>query len=219
MKKILAISILLICSSTFSLLAQNKPAFLDDVQTIKNYDKIYEPPIDPVLFIGSSSIRKWPDIQKDFCNHTVVNRGIGGAVINDIIYYADDIIFPYHPKQIIIYVGENDVPDEQTTADSIFLRFKNLYTLLRSKLPSIPIDYIAIKPSPSRVQFLEKAKRANALISSFLKKESNAAFINIFDKMISKEGKPRPELFVNDMLHMNTAGYEIWRKAVKPYLL
>ena len=88
MKKKLAISILLICISTFSLLSQNKPAFLDDVQAIKNYDKIYEPPIDPVLFIGSSSIRKWPDIQKDFCNHTVVNRGIGGAVINDIISLA-----------------------------------------------------------------------------------------------------------------------------------
>lgn len=219
MKKIIRIGLALMLNCILNVKAQTKPPFWDDVQTIKSYDKIYEPARNPVLFIGSSSIRKWPNLQKDFCNNTIINRGIGGAVINDIIFYAHDIVFPYHPKQIIIYVGENDVPDTATTADSIFIRFKRLYNLLRSQLPHAPIDYIAIKPSPSRVKFIEKAKKANLLISTFLKKEPNTVFIDVFSLMINKEGKPMPELFVSDMLHMNEAGYNIWKQAVHPHLI
>jgi len=36
--------------------------------------------------------------------------------------------------------------------------------------------------------------------------------------MLDAEGKPRKELFVEDMLHMNKSGYEIWQKALEPVL-
>lgn len=98
----------IICLFIVSVNAQAKHAYWDDVQTIKNYDKMYKPPVHPVLFVGSSSIRKWDDAQHVFAKYNVLNRGVGGAVINDIIYYADDLIFAYQPKQIVIYVGEND---------------------------------------------------------------------------------------------------------------
>ena len=199
--------------------AQAKHSFWDEVQTIRRYDKVYAPPENPILFAGSSSIRKWPNLQKDFCGHVVLNRGIGGAVINDIIYFANDILFPYHPQQIILYVGENDLLEKGITADSIFLRFKNLYSLIRGRLPDIPIDYIAIKPSPSRAQYLPMAKQVNLLIAQFLQKEVNGKFIDIFPQMLNNDGKPRQELFVSDMLHMNAAGYATWTKIVAPYLI
>lgn len=180
---------------------------------------MYSPPVSPILFVGSSSIRMWPDLENTFADYVVLNRGVGGAIINDVIFYADDIIFPYNPRQIIIYVGENDLPDENNTADSVFHRFKNLYKIIRNRLPNVPIAYIAIKPSPSREKYVGKAKEVNGLISRFLKDEPNAEFIDIFTPMITKGGNNRPELFVEDMLHMNKEGYKIWRKAVEPYLL
>lgn len=198
--------------------AQDKPDFWDDVQTIQKYDDIYAPPSNPVLFVGSSSIRKWSSLQRDFGSYMVMNRGVGGFVTNDLIFYADDLIFKYHPRQLIIYVGENDVPQKTTTADTILSRFIKLYTLIRSKLPDIPIGYIALKPSPSRAQFYQKAKEANDMIKEFLKGQKNTRFIDVFTPMYNN-GKGRPELFVEDMLHMNEKGYEIWRKLVKPYLL
>ncbi|MDY0903543.1 GDSL-type esterase/lipase family protein [Pedobacter sp. CFBP9032] len=218
MKKILFTLILspFLFIATF---AQNKPAFWDDVQTIKKYDQMYKPPVHPVLFVGSSSIRKWDDLTQVFAKYNALNRGIGGAVTNDITFYLNDIVFPYQPRQIVLYVGENDLPDAQTTPDSVLNRTVNLYKAIRAKLPNVPIVYISIKPSPSRNAFKEKAIASNALIKTFLSKEANTKYVDVYSLMLTRDGKLRPELFVEDMLHMNAAGYAIWRKAVAPYLV
>jgi lysophospholipase L1-like esterase len=216
MKKLLILVCLVITVQT--LFAQNKPYF-DDVQTIKKYDQMYEPPYQPILFIGSSSIRKWNDLERTFADYVVLNRGIGGAVVNDITYYLNDLVFPYHPRQIVIYVGENDLTDEKSTADSVLNRTKLLIEGIRAKLPEIPILYISMKPSPSREKFQSKAVEANKLIREYVQTDKNITFIDIFSLMLTEEGKLRPELFVGDMLHMNGEGYKIWRAAVAPYLL
>jgi lysophospholipase L1-like esterase len=212
----------LICFFALSLavcITVHAQKFQDDVNTILQYDKMYTPPANPILFTGSSSIRKWEDLERTFAGYIAMNRGIGGAVTNDIIYHANDLIFSYHPREIVLYVGENDLVENGVTADSVFNRFRQLYTLIRSKLPAIPIVYISIKPSPSREQFLPVAKAANALIKAYIAQQSHITYVDVFSQMLGKDGKPRRELFVEDMLHMNAKGYAIWLKAVKPYLL
>jgi len=217
MKKIL---LLISCFFLFvlSVSAQTKPPFWDDVQTIKKYDQMFKPPVNPVLFVGSSSIRKWDDLTQVFAKYNALNRGIGGAVINDITFYLNDVVFPYQPRQIVLYVGENDIVNDKVTADTVLNRTITLFKAIRAKLPNTPIAYISIKPSPSRDKFREKAVASNALIQKFLAGEANTSFIDIFPKMLDN-GKSRSELFVGDMLHMNPDGYAIWEKAVKPYLI
>lgn len=215
-KYLLSIIAFFLISTAYS---QNKHAFWDDVQTIKSYDKLFAPPAQPILFVGSSSIRKWVNLQTSFGNYTVMNRGIGGAITDDITYYLNDIVFPYQPRQIVLFVGENDLPNPTTTPDSILDKTKKLYNAIRSKLPGVPIVYISIKPSPSRDQFMQKAKDTNKLIESFFASQENVKYVDVYKLMLTKEGKSRPELFGKDMLHMNEAGYAIWEKAVWPYLL
>lgn len=200
-----------------SIVAQTQP-FWNDVQAIKKFDQMYQSPKHPILFVGSSSIRKWDGLQVAFGKKNVLNRGIGGAVVNDIIFYLNDIVFPYEPRQIILYVGENDLVNEESTTDSIVNRTVKLYRLIRAKLPSVPIAYISMKPSPSRDQFQAKAKQCNFLIKSFLSNQKNTAFIDIFTPMI-ENGKSRPELFVEDQLHLNEKGYALWEEKVRPYLV
>jgi lysophospholipase L1-like esterase len=213
------LSLFLISFLTITAFAQNKPNFWDDVQTIKKYDQMYKAPVHPVLFVGSSSIRKWDDCTQVFAKYNALNRGIGGAVINDITYYLNDVVFPYQPKQIVLYVGENDLVNEAVTPDTVLNRTIRLYEGIRAKLPNVPIVYISIKPSPSRDKYKEKAVASNSLIKKFLAGEANVKFVDVYPLMLTKDGKLRPELFVGDMLHMNAAGYAIWRKAVEPYLL
>lgn len=208
-----------VCLIQFNLFAQDKHAFWQDVQIIKNYDKMYKPPVHPILFVGSSSIRKWDNLQLDFGKYNVLNRGIGGAVINDISFYLNDIVFAYEPRQIVLYVGENDVVNEANTADTIVNRTIRLYSLIRAKMPDVPLVYISMKPSPSREKFVQKVIDANSKIKAYFEKEKNAAYVDIFPLMLDKKGKMRTELFVSDMLHMQPKGYAIWKKAVKPYLL
>ena len=212
----LVASLLFILHSSSS--AQHKPPFYDDVQAIKGYDKVYSPPQHPILFIGSSSIRLWVNFAKTFNKYVVLNRGIGGAVTNDTDRYLDDLVFPYEPKQVVIYVGENDVIKANGGAE-IFEDFKKLYTHLRTGLPSTPVIYIAIKGSPSRAEHLPKVVEANALIKTYIETASNIIFLDVYRPMLTKKGEMRPELFKEDMLHMNADGYKIWNKLLIPHLL
>lgn len=215
MKQIL---ILIFIAAGISAFTQNKPAYWEDVEALRHFDNMYQYPAHPIVFVGSSSIRKWDGLQVAFGKYNVINRGIGGAVVNDITFYLNDLVFKYNPRQIVIYVGENDLVSDNVTADTVLHRTKKLFSEIRKKLPDTPVVYIAMKPSPSRDKFMPKAKAANALVQKFLSTEKNCVFVDIYNPML-KDGKSRPEFFVEDMLHMNQAGYALWEKKVKKYLL
>lgn len=197
---------------------QNHPPFWNDIQRFKQQDSLHQPQRHAILFIGSSSFTKWTDVQQYFPGLPVINRGFGGSTLPDVIRYANDIIFPYQPKQIVIYCGDNDAASSGITADSIFQRFKTLYGLIRSRLPKTKVTYISIKPSPSREKLMPVMEKANWQIQSFLETQRRASFVDVYHLMLDDHGLPRKELFLPDMLHMKPDGYAIWQKAIRPYL-
>ena len=200
--------------------AQNAPAFWQDIVSFKKKDSAQMPPTNAILFVGSSSFTKWQDVQNYFPGYTIVNRGFGGSILLDVIRYTYDIIIPYHPKQVVIYCGENDL----ASADSIPVvevvnRFKTLFSMIRTNLPEANITFVSIKPSPVRASIQGKVINANGQIKSFIAAQKNANFINVYDPMLDANGQMREELYVGDRLHMKPAGYAIWQKAILPYLL
>src|SRR6476661_167550 len=111
------------------------PPFWNDIVAFKNKDAATPPPQHAILFVGSSSFTKWTDVQDYFPGYTIINRGFGGSTLLDQIRYADDIIFPYQPKQIVIYCGENDLASSDTvTAALVFQRFETLYKTIRARM-------------------------------------------------------------------------------------
>jgi lysophospholipase L1-like esterase len=201
------------------LFAQDKPAFWNDVQSFKRQDSVHFPGANKILFIGSSSFTNWKDVQDYFPSYAVINRGFGGSTLIDQIRYIEDVIYPYKPKQILIYCGENDLASSDTvTAKMVYNRFVQLFNLIRKKQPNVPIAYISMKPSPSRQLLLAKMREGNAMILRFLKTKKQTAYIDVYKDMIDDEGKPRQELFLGDNLHMNKSGYAIWKKVIEPYL-
>ena len=206
--------------------AVTNPPFWEDIQNFKKQDSINPPPKNAILFVGSSSFTKWQDVQDYFPGYTIVNRGFGGSTLPDLIRYANDIIFPYQPKQIIIYCGENDLASSDTvTATIVVDRFKKLYQMIREKTEA-PVVYISMKPSPSRRHLFQKMREANQSIALFLGENNiptNAAYKNIYidvhQKMLNKDGEPIPEIYLEDSLHMNAKGYAIWKKEIEPYLI
>ncbi len=199
--------------------AQNTP-FYSEIQDFKKQDSIHFPPKHAILFLGSSSFRKWEDVQKYFAGYKIINRGFGGSTIPDAIRYANEIVFPYEPKQVVIYEGDNDLASsDKITADSVLNRFEKLFSLIRTHLPHTSIAFVSIKPSPSREKLMPEMQEANSLIKEFLKNKKNTAFIDVYHKMLNKNGTPDKSLFIEDELHMNAKGYAIWQKITEPYLL
>lgn len=196
--------------------------FLDEIGNFRKADSASYPfnGKHPIVFTGSSSFRKWEHIQSDFSAYPVLNRGFGGSTLPDVIRYADDVIFKYSPKQVVIYCGENDLAaSDSITGNIVFNRFKELFTLIRSRLPFASVVYVSIKPSPSRQKIQPQVIVANKLISNFLKKQERTAYVDVYNPMLNADGTMRKELFVSDDLHMNEQGYALWKKLIEPYLI
>ncbi|MFT4190059.1 MAG: SGNH/GDSL hydrolase family protein [Comamonas sp.] len=181
-------------------------------------DRAKPPPQDGVLFVGSSTVRLWSTLKADFpyIEH-VINRGFGGSTMADNAYFVDRLVFPYRPRLLLIYAGDNDLAmgrgPERVLAD-----FTAFFEAVRKELPQTRITYISIKPSPSRANLSAKIALTNALIQRFLETRPNTDYVDIYHPMLDGQGKPRPELFLQDQLHMNRAGYDIWKNVIAAHL-
>lgn len=204
--------------ATFVSAQQSCPAFWSDIQQFQKADSEKPPAKGSILFVGSSSFTKWTDVQDYFPGFPIINRGFGGSQLTDVIRYAYDVILPYAPRQVVIYCGENDLASPSMTAGEVVLRLKTLFGLIRQNLPATTIDFVSLKPSPSRAQYFDKFKEANAQIRAFLAKQKNAGFIDVYGVMLNADGQPKSEIFLSDNLHMNPKGYQIWQKQILPFL-
>lgn len=193
--------------------------FADEINAFRKQDSASFPPKNAILFTGSSSFRLWRNIESYFPGYTLINRGFGGSTLPDLIRYTPDIIFPYEPRQIIIYCGENDFAADTTLYPvQVAARFEELFALIRSKYPKVPVAYVSMKPSPSRQHLMARYNVANVMIRNFLKKKRRTSFIDVYHAMLLPDGKPMPDIFISDNLHMNEKGYAIWQKIITPYL-
>jgi len=203
-----------------SITSAQAPAFYDDIQTFKKQDSSSFPTKQAILFIGSSSFTKWTDVQDYFPTYKIINRGFGGSELTDIIRYANEVIIPYQPKQVVIYCGENDLASSDTvTAQMVLNRFKKLFTIIRKNNPSVSVAFVSLKPSPSRRHLWPKMIQANQLIKNYLSTKKKTAFIDVYNKMFNRDGTVMQDIFIEDNLHMNAKGYAIWQKAIEPYLI
>lgn len=196
------------------------PPFWDEISAFKHQDSIHPPPARPILFVGSSSFRFWKTVGEAFPGYPIINRGFGGSSFPHVIQYSPDIIFPYNPKQIVIYCGDNDLAGSDTvTGEVVYNRFVELYKTIRSRLKKVDVLFVSIKPSPSRARLMPRMEDANSRIAAFLKTQKHAAFVDVYHLMLTPDGQPVDDLFTGDKLHMNAKGYAIWQKAIQPYLL
>ena len=105
-----------------------------EIRAFEKRDGIHPPPQNAVLFIGSSSFRKWTAMAEDFPGIQVINRGFGGSEIDDSTSFAERIIFPYHPRIIVLYAGDNDLAAGKSPA-AIVAEYTNFVSVVHGRLP------------------------------------------------------------------------------------
>jgi lysophospholipase L1-like esterase len=172
---------------------------------------------NPVVFVGSSSIRIWKTLKEDFPKHRVLNRGFGGSYITDAVHFADRLVIRHKPSFIVVYTGGNDLGAGRTP-QQVFEGYKALVGKIRAALPDTPIAYISIAGNPKRWYQVTEVIQTNALIDAYTKTNPGLLFIDVFHPMLAGDGKPRPEIFSQDRLHMNAAGYKLWTEIVGRHL-
>jgi lysophospholipase L1-like esterase len=193
------------------------PAFEPEIAAIEARDRSAQPPHGGIVFVGSSSIRLWPNLTSDFPNAPVLNNGFGGSTLPDVIYYAPRLVLPYSPRLIVLYAGDNDLAAGRTP-EQVLGDYTAFVRLVRQTLPATRVIFISIKPSPSRWALAAPTRAANALIAQAIMRDTLATYVDVFTPMLGASGRPRPELFQADSLHMTPVGYALWRARLAPLI-
>ncbi|OZI21487.1 GDSL family lipase [Bordetella genomosp. 9] len=181
-------------------------------------DQAHPPTPGGVLFVGSSSIRLWNGLETEFQSlPVVVKRGFGGSRMLDCTRHLHQLVEPYKPRLVLVYAGDNDLA-EGRTPEQVLQAFTAFVEGVRTSLPSTRIAYISIKPSPSRVSLMPQIRETNELIHAYTLKTRNTDFIDIYTPMLDAAGQPRPELFREDLLHLNPQGYALWKRVITAHL-
>jgi len=212
-----ALSSLAILFCGLFLNAQVPERFLNEVMEIqKKNDSLWDTSKPTLVFTGSSSIRMWKDLQERFPNQQVLNTGFGGSQFSDLELYLDELILNYDPVKVFIYEGDNDV-SAKVKLRNIVDTSERILNVLQQKKQDMRIVLISAKPSISRWELRRKYRRLNRKLSRLAEKTNGVDFVDVWYPMLIKR-KVKQDIFIEDGLHMNTKGYDIWYEVLKTHV-
>jgi lysophospholipase L1-like esterase len=186
------------------------------IAAMEKRDKDSPPREGGIFFCGSSSIVRW-DLAKSFPGLGVVQRGFGGSQVADSTHFAPRIILPYKPATIVFYAGDNDIGSGKAP-EKVHEDFLAFAAAVHKELPKTRIVFLSIKPSIARWKKIDQVRKVNALVEASSKKDERLVYLDVGSVLLGKDGKPRPELFVKDGLHLSAKGYRLWTEKVRPLL-
>ena len=187
-----------------------------DIQALEKLDQQQQDPAHAVLFLGSSSIRRWDSIAKDMAPYPVIQRGYGGAKYSDLAVFIERLLGSHQFDAVAIFVG-NDIAGkkEDKTADEVLRLIKIVVAKIHEKKADAPIFLIAVTPTISRFAAWGKIKQVNSLMESYSQSEKLVHYIGTAEHFLDSANKPIDKYFVADKLHLNSDGYRVWSGIIK----
>ncbi len=190
------------------------------IRSFEAQDRLEPPTRGMIVFTGSSSFTLWSTMERDLAPLPVLNRGFGGARMQDVVHYADRVILPYQPRAVVLFAGTNDIAwPKPATAQQVYEGYLAFLQCIQAKLPETPIYFVAITPTPSRWEYWSVVQEANRLIEEHTLSDACLHFINLTDQLLGPDGKPDCSLYRLDQLHPNQKGYKKWTAVIKRRLM
>ena len=181
-------------------------------------DATNPPPRQPIVFTGSSSFRMWKELPEDYPGMRVMNRGFGGCQLSDVAEHFERVILRYEPRQVVLYCGANDIAAKKSV-ETVVADLKGVVERIHRDLPKTQVAFVSIALNPARWEQREKVVAANAQIAAYMSADPRRRYVDVTRAMLGSDGTPKPEIFLNDRLHMNRLGYEIWKPIIGSVLV
>jgi lysophospholipase L1-like esterase len=191
--------------------------FEKNVVAYEAADKGSAPPQSAILLVGDSQFYRWKTLAEDLPGYTIVNRGIDSFTTDDLVFFADRLVLPYKPRLIVVHVGGNDVNNGKTP-EQVLLACQAFVAKVRAALPDVPIAFSSLTPGPARWSQAAQRQAANRLIKNYAAATPGLLFVDLWDAMLTPDGQPREDIWVEDRVHPNHAGYLLRVRIMKPIL-
>jgi beta-glucosidase len=175
--------------------------------------------VGSVVFLGDSITEMWSTLATDFPKYRVANRGIGGDITSGVLYRLRADVLSLNPEAIVLLIGTNDVGDGADGED-VAANIRLILLAIKNYNPKLKVIVCKVMPrgDGNPQVYTEKIQKANALVEQFVKGQPNFVMCDTWGIFADDKGSPKAEDFRPDHLHLNAAGYVVWKKALDPLL-
>lgn len=177
-------------------------------------DQVDPPAQGSLVFLGSSSIRRWESVTRDFADYKVIQRGYGGALITDLTPMIPWVVTPYNPSAVVVWGGTNDLTAGRSGMQ-VHADFTNFLNTLRKDLPNVPLFYLGITPTPANSATTTERQAANTLIQATIGTDPNSHYVDLPAYFNTLTPTELEDIYV-DPVHLNRAGYAKWLEIIRP---
>lgn len=188
----------------------------EEVQTLLSRNE----PKDAIAFYGSSTFTIWGHdrLAHDMSPITVVNRGFGGSTAHEAEYYYEKLIKPLKPKTLVWYEGDNDLASDYTPQEVMELTIA-LFNRIRGDFSEISFVVVSVKKSLSRENLWNMIDKYNFLMAEYVNKSDDMVLFDIKSVTHDEKGNAKKDIYIEDGLHFNDKGYELFATQIKSTLL
>lgn len=182
-----------------------------------------------VLLVGDSITIQWEsDLKKNnnwaaqFPQYKGVNIGIGGDKTQNILWRLDHGgVDGLEPRCILLMIGNNNMFfTGETGIEAAALGIKACVDRLREQFPKTPLILVKILPchAPGN-KFYEDIKLTNTALDALkLDTDPLVQILDIGNDFLNADGTIKAELFADDRIHPNKAGYAVYATKLRPVL-
>lgn len=205
----------------YVLLASGDASYWEgEIAAFERRDISNPPPRGAIVFVGGTTIRRWPDLAGAMAPLPVLNRGFGGAHVAHVTAYVPRIVTPHEPAAVVISAGADDLadvggkPPEDVAAD-----MAALVDALRRGGEGRQVYVLAITPAPMRAERWPAFAAVNRKLAALAAARSGVEFIDVAAPLFTPAGRLREDLYRWDGLTLNAAGYDTLGGVVRARLM
>lgn len=169
------------------------------------------------LFIGDSFFDTdefWTDFYtKYYGSKNVYSANISATTITDWQVFANRLIYPFAPKNIVIHCGTNDLYDDKHSADVVSNDTKHLIESIHANLPSTKIYYFGIEPRTNGINNEDVSKTivtlnsVNNTMKSYCDSKNYLTYLNSPSFCYNQDGSVKSDFF-RDGVHPKLENYQ-----------
>jgi len=204
-------------TDTFRIYTQND-TYEAKVATRENEFVEYGMQKHGTVFIGDSffDTQFWSNFYTTFARKNVFTSGISATQTTDWERFAERIIYPFEPDNIVMHCGTNNIFDGKNDAATTIKDTKRLLSQLHDQLPNTKIYYFAIEPRTYAGAEGQNAQCAevNVEMEKYCKETDYLHYLASPKECFNDNGQPNANFF-RDSVHPKLENYQYYVKILE----
>lgn len=165
-----------------------------------------------IVFIGDSITEGF--LVSEIFGNKAKNQGISSNLTRHVLSRISSVA-DAHPKKVILTIGVNDLR-EDVAEDTILNNLRNIIAIIRNQSPKTMIIVNSIFPTNGQYIFTQpKISAFNIQLHGYCNLQG-IPYVDVYNALLKNNQLDSAYTF--DGIHLNDAGYRIWKDRIADYV-